>query len=408
VPEFLPFAGIRYDLEGRDTCLDAVTAPPYDVIDDDARARLEAADARNAVHLILPRDARGEDRYTRAAVAFQSWLADGTLVRDRERFYRYRMTFIDDDHRPRHTLGVIGALELSPPGEGSVLPHERTMPKPKSDRLDLLRAVRHNLDPVWGLSLGPLTAAIGSQATVLAECRDPDGVVHELAAIDDPDAHAAITAAVAAAPLVIADGHHRYETALAYRAEQHAAGAGPGPHDQILAFVVELIEDELSVRPIHRLLAGLGGADVRALAAEMFTVTDAGPNTPEGVDALRLRMAEEGALGLADRAGLSVLVPRPDRLAARLEEHPAVVRAVDATICDVGILAALPSADVAYRNDAQVVAGLVAKGDIDAAVLLKPVTVSQIHDVAVAGERMPEKSSFFAPKPLTGLVFRSL
>jgi len=410
VPQFLPFPGIRY---GSATPLVDVVAPPYDVIEDDARAALEAADPRNSVRLILPRDDGPMDRYQRAAELFRTWLADGTLVVDSPRFYRYRMTYTDDDGRPRHTIGVIGALELSPPGVGDVLPHERTMPKPKGDRLELLRTVRANLDPVWGLTLAPLTpeltTAASVDATVVAHCADVDGVEHEVSAIDDPDRQAAITALVGSAPLVIADGHHRYETALTYRAERVAAGIDAASDARILAFVVELAEDELLVRPIHRLLRGLPiDVDLRDAVRAHFTVEAAGPNTPDDVAALRRRMAERGGLGLVDHAGLAVLRPRADTLAEALAQVPDVVRAVDATICDVGILSGLTDVEVSYRNDALTVAALVAKGDHDAAVLLRPVTVGQIHAAADAGERMPEKTTFFAPKPRTGLVFRSL
>lgn len=407
MPQFLPFRGLRYDLGRLDAGLDALTAPPYDVIDEDLRARLEASHAENAVRLILPRDSSPDDRYRRAAETFATWRREGLLLADPPRLYLYRMTFRDDDGTPRTTSGVIGALALSPPGAGDVLPHERTMPKPKGDRLELLRAVRANLDPVWGLSLADgLSALLTPQGGAVAACTDHDGVAHEVWPIDDPDRIDAISHAVGGAPVVVADGHHRFETALAYRDERRAAGDGPGEHDQIMTFVVELADEELCVRPIHRLLGGLGpDLDLRAHLALAFAVHDAGPNEPDAVDALRVRMRDEHGLGLAEPGRLSLLVPRPDVVGPLLADLPAPVRVVDSAIVEV---AALPGLDagVSYRNDARAVAVLVGKGAYDAALLLKPVTVAQIHACADARERMPEKTSFFHPKPRTGLVFR--
>src|SRR5437879_559132 len=215
VPDLFPFPGLRYQPAATCADLGAVTAPPYDVIDEEGRARLEAAHPQNAVRLILPRDAEPGDRYQRARATFEQWRAEGVLASDAPHLYVYRMAFTDESGAPRRMTGVVGALALSPPGEGSVLPHERTMPKAKSDRLDLLRSVRANLDPVWGLSLSsglsglfePVIAAGGPSAS----CVDDDGVEHCLFPVAG-DVVERIRAAVGAEPLVIADGHHRYET----------------------------------------------------------------------------------------------------------------------------------------------------------------------------------------------------
>ena len=150
-PTSSPFPASATELARSDIDLGAVTAPPYDVIDDEGRTRLEAAHPQNAVRLILPRDVESGDRYRRARETFDEWQAEGVLAADAPHLYVYRMGFTDEAGRPRRMTGVVGALELSPPGE-DVLPHERTMGKAKSDRLDLLRSVRANLDPIWMLS----------------------------------------------------------------------------------------------------------------------------------------------------------------------------------------------------------------------------------------------------------------
>jgi uncharacterized protein (DUF1015 family) len=416
VPEFVPFRGIRYSQSAAspaDTPTDvgAVAAPPYDVIDDDRRAILEAAHPRNAVRLILPRDGDdGRDRYQVAADCLEEWRQAGALlVDDTARFYLYEMLFQDEDGRYRRTHGVIGALGLPPsgvdPAAGGVLPHERTLITAKTDRLSLLRATRANLDPIWVLSLteGLSDLLVPQRVPLIAYCEDHEGVTHRLFPLTEPERIQAIAHAVGAAPVVLADGHHRFETACTYRDELVAAGIDDPAAGRIMAFAAELADDELSVRPIHRLLHRLRGVDVRRALAAAFTVVDAGANTPEGVVKLRVRMHEEGALGIVDQSGLALLRPTRD-----ITDIPEVLRDVDSTRFDVFVRAALPEATVAFRSDAAAVAALVEKGAADAAVLLRPVTVPQIRAAAFAGMRMPEKTTFFSPKPRTGMVFRSL
>jgi uncharacterized protein (DUF1015 family) len=417
VPEFLPFAGIRYNAArlggstGPAVDVGAVAAPPYDVIDDDDRAVLEAADPHNAVHLILPREARGRDCYRVAADALASWEADGVLAADPDpRFYLYAMDFEDEDGRSRQTRGVIGALGLpAAPGTGTVMPHERTSPKAKSDRLALLRATRANLDPIWCLSLASgLTDLLeAGQGAPLAECIDAEGVRHRLRALDGDAAR--IAAAVGGAPLMIADGHHRFETACAYRDQRADAGEVDPGASRIMAFIVELSEEELCVRSIHRLLRGVSGIDLRDAMAPLFEVVGTGFNTPGGVELLRARMASTGGLGLVEPGRLALLTPRADALEPALRSVEPQLRAVDATVFEAGIRPRLPAtAEVAYRSDAAGVGGLVEAGAAEAAVLLRPVTVPQIRAAAFAGVRMPQKTTFFHPKPRTGMVFRSL
>jgi uncharacterized protein (DUF1015 family) len=403
VPDFFPFAGIRYS-NGAD--LSARCAPPYDVIDEEQRAALEAADPQNAVRLILPRDGDVEgDRYARAAAAYASWCADGTLVRDAEpRFYGYRMDF-KGGHR--HTTGVVGALTLPEPGDGSVLPHERTLPKAKSDRLALLQATRLNLDPIWGLSLTEgLTASIDT-TQLLGRCSDEDGTTHTLFAIDDPSAQHAIRDAVRATPLVLADGHHRFETALAYRDERRRLGAPDPGAEAIMTFVVELADDQLSIEPIHRLVH-LPAVALRERLGQSFEVIPAGANTPEAVARLVGSMRTNGGLGLVDAEGVALLVVDPPTAARALAAEPAPVAHTDAALFETVALPLLAGATIEYRHDAIGVAALVAKGVADAALLLRPVSVADTRAAAIAGARMPQKTTFFAPKPRTGMVFRSL
>jgi uncharacterized protein (DUF1015 family) len=412
LPEFLPFAGVRYDCAATGSGLGALVAPPYDVIDDDERAALEAANPRNSVRLILPRDeTRAGDRYSRAAARFADWQRDGVLRRDHEpRFYAYSMEYRDSHGALRHTRGVIGALRLPESGtdDGDVLPHERTLPKAKSDRLALLRTMRVNVDPIWCLTLGRgLTDLLGAAAP-LGECTDDAEVRHRLAAIDDPETIAAVRRIVGSTPLVLADGHHRFETALAYRDERRAAGLEDPGAEAIMCFVVELVEDECSIEPIHRLVDVPAGVDIRHALADAFTIIDAGTVTPENVDELTGRMRAEGGLGLVDGHGLARAVPRPEvRAAALAGEHPAVA-VTDAALVEALVVPRLPEAKWQYRHDARGVAALVEKGAVSAAILCSPVTVADTRAASVDRARMPQKTTFFAPKPRTGMVFRPL
>lgn len=397
MPRFEPFPGIRYDLTRAEPA--AVTAPPYDVIDAAQRADLAGQDPHNAVIIDLPiDDGDGVDPYQRAAETLAQWQRDGVLVTDEPSFYVYRMDYEDEAGHPRHTLGVVGALELSRPGEGGILPHEHTTPKAKSDRLNLLRATAANLSSVWGLSpAAGLSVLLTTDDAPVATWADGDGVRHSLWVLTDPGLLEKISATVGSAPVVIADGHHRYETSLAYRDERREAGGGAeGPYDLVMTYVVELAEDQLTVLPIHRLISGLpDGFDLAGALSTHFTVTPAGP-----VDAgIASMMRNQGCLVLVEAARVSLLTPRPDAMEG--------LRKLDTVRLDAA-LEALPEHDLVFQHGIDNVARAVAKGDAQAGVLLRPATVGQITAIANGGERMPPKTTFFHPKPRTGVVFRSL
>ncbi len=403
MPEFRPFRGIRYRVDE----LDTVTSPPYDVIDPAERDDLLARSPYNSVQLILP----GDDGYERAAATIATWLGDGTLARDAEpAFYAYRMGYTDQDGTPRHTVGVVGGLVMPrAAGEGDVLPHERTLPKAKSDRLALLAATRVNLDPIWGLTPAAGLAAVADRAAALAKSVDDHGVTHELGAITDPADIAEIRAIVASAPVVLADGHHRFETAINYRDAQLAAGAATPGDEAVMCLMVELAEDELWVQPIHRVLRGVDSATrLRLDLGGRLRILEAAPNTPGNVRDLVHRIARDGGVGLVDAEGVARLVPDADTLAAaRAELEPALAEVPSAWFEVLGG-PALEGYDVTYRHDAEAIARMVAADECDAAILLPPVTVDQIRVAADARVRMPQKTTFFAPKPRTGLVFRAL
>lgn len=366
MPTFDAFPGIRY---GSDD-LALVTAPPYDVIDDAERDALVARHPHNVVRIDLPRD--GDDPYAAAGATLASWQRDGVLVTDAPSLYPYRMTANGES-----TLGVIGALGLEPPGTGDVLPHEHTTPKAKSDRLDLLRGTVANLSPVWGLSLAHGLSKLldPDTAEALGRWSDDDGVEHELWRVAKPDLISHIAECVGSAPVVIADGHHRYETCLAFANERRdLPGSGA-----TLCYVVELAPDQLTVRPIHRLLRGVALADLE--------------------EALR----REYELDVAEPTGLALVTAAGTRPMRRLHD----TADIDSVVLDRA-LASLPPHELTFQHGVDNVERAVRTGAADAGVLLRPVTVEQIEATAHAREKMPPKSTFFWPKPRTGTVFRSL
>ncbi|MGQ0617483.1 MAG: DUF1015 family protein [Acidimicrobiia bacterium] len=394
MPRFEPFVGVRY----RSDAMAKVTAPPYDVLSVAERDQLLALHPHNVVRVDLPApDGDGTDEsYAAAARLFQRWQTEGVLAADPEpSLYPYRMTFRDEDGRSHHTLGVLGALGLEVPGEGDVLPHERTTPKARSDRLRLLQATRANLSPIWGLSLAAgLTKLIDvEEADPLGRWEDGEGVEHELWRVSGPAAIDAIVEAVSSAPVVVADGHHRYETCLAYG----AADGAPSGADATLCLVVELDDEQLTVQPIHRLLAGLpDGFDVAEALGPWFEAGAPGPRPGAGaVDGL----TAAGALGLVTAEGFRLLRPRLGTLDQTGE--------LDSSRLDHA-LAGLPPHRVTFQHGVGRCEAAVDAGEAQAAVLLRPVSVPQIRAAAAARTRMPPKSTFFWPKPRTGTVFRLL
>lgn len=398
MPRFTPFRGLRYDSTRAD--LAAVTAPPYDVIDDEERATLVSGAADNIVRIDLPVAEERVDPYEVAPALLGQWSRDGLLVRDDDpAFYVYRLDYIDDVGAPAHTLGVLGALTLERPGEGGILPHEHTTPKAKSDRLRMLQVCEANLSAVWGLSpASGLSDLLQSDDVPAVDFEDADGIRHRLWLIVEPGRIAAISSAVASEPVVIADGHHRYETSLQYRDERRDSD-GPGPWDETLMWIVELAPDQLGVRPIHRLLSALpDGTDVVGALGAYFEVGE--PEDASAADDRTVpRLVAEGALAVVVGTELRLLHPRPGAFDG--------VRSLDTSWVEAAT-SALPPHEVTYQHGVENIVRRVAKGDAQAGLLLRPASVAQILDIAHGGERMPPKTTFFHPKPRTGLVIRVL
>ena len=394
VPRFEPFAALRYNPA---LPLDKVVAPPYDVLSDADVVALLKSHPRNIVAIDVPRDVDGPDRYDKAGQRLMEWIGDGTLVRDAQpSFTLYRTRFADEAGKQRETVGVLGALEVVDEGAGGVLPHERTIPKAKTDRLDLTRATRTNLSPVWGLSLtAGLTDLLRVAGEPMGSCTDEQGVVHTVERVSDAERVAAIGTAVSASAVLIADGHHRYAISRTYRDEARAIRGTDSPAELTLTYVAELVEDQLSIDSIHRLYHDVTADDLLTVLSECFEIEAAGIVTP----AFGSKVVQRGALCLVRPDGTGVwLTPKPSAFEG--------VRGLDGAylehaLRDQGI-------DVTYQHGVQHIVDIVSGTQSTVGVLIRPTSIVEIRRTANEGLLMPPKSTFFTPKLRTGLVLRPL
>ena len=392
VPRFLPFPAIRYS---GDIDVTRRTAPPYDVFDEQERQRRAQSDPHNFVWIDYPLESDGASRYDEAASVMARWLADGVLVRDSSpSFSIYRMRFADEAGRTRETVGVVGALEVVDEGAGGVLPHERTTPKAKTDRLDLTRATRANLSPVWGLSLASgLSDLLTNPGEIVAICTDEEGVVHTLEKVDDPARCESISAVVGSADVLIADGHHRYAISRTYRDEIRRSG-GPNGAEDTMTFVQELVQEQLSVAAIHRLY-DVDAEILLGALREFFDVRDAGA-VDKGTIA---EMDTLGVLCLVDGTGRGTwLSPKADRFAG--------VRDLDSARLEHA-LSGTPHT-VRYQHGVSHVLDEILSGRASSGILIRPVSLAEIRRTAETGDLMPPKSTFFTPKLRSGMVVRPL
>lgn len=394
VPRFEPFPALRYS----STDLDPLIAPPYDVLSDADLDELAARDPHNIVHVDVPRERDGAQRYERAGELLREWIADDVLVSDAEpSFTLYRMRFVDATGAERDIVGVLGALEVVDEGSGRVLPHERVTKKASTDRLDLTRATQANLSPVWGLSLAEGLTDLLREPGEQVGSVTVDGVTHSVERVTDVARVSAISTLVWSDDVLIADGHHRYGVARQYRDEVRDSASSDNTGAELtLAFVSELVADQLSVEAIHRLYRDIDRAALVEALAVGFEISDAGP-----VNAGTLALMEErGSLCLVDAAGNGTwLDPRPGAFGG--------VRALDGAWLEH--LLDDTSAVVSYQHGVDEVTTIVAEdSSVAAGVLIRPVSVAEIERTAREGALMPPKSTFFTPKLRTGFVVRPI
>ncbi|MGN6472409.1 MAG: DUF1015 family protein [Mycobacteriales bacterium] len=406
-----PFRALRY---GPDTPLEAVLAPPYDVIDTAEQADLEARSDSNVVRLTLPRDDAGPDsRYAAAGRLLAAWRADGTLRPDAD-----AALYVYEQNAEGHTQrGLVGAIGLTPAEDQIVLPHENTMAGPVADRLALMAATEADLEMIFlvydgGGAASQAVADAGSKPP-LVEATTVDGTRHRIWAITDTATLDAIAADLHPRRAVIADGHHRYATFLRYQADRHDAGDGDGPWDLGLAFLVDGSAFGPQVHAIHRAVPGLAPGDAATKAGSGFTVTAVDGDLDAALEALE-RAGKAGTAFVVTDGDQSWLLSDPDpaKLAAAMpSDRSDAWKALDVAVAHTLLIRELWHLDdteqvVEFHHDVPA-AVAAAKASGGTALLLNPTPVADVAAVAAAGDRMPRKSTLFVPKPATGLLIRA-
>jgi len=394
VPRFEPFQALRY---GSNVELKEVCSPPYDVLSDADRLALANKHENNIVHIDMPLAPSG-NAYEHAASVLTQWIGNSVMVRDEvPSFTLYRMQFTDSTGKPRNVVGVIGALEVVDEGAGGVLPHERTTPKAKTDRLELTRATDANLSPVWGLSLASgLSKLLSEPGEHLGSVIDDLGVIHSVERVADGARIAAISTAISSHPVVIADGHHRYAISRTYRDEtRDRLNSKTSGAELTMTYVNELIDEQLSVAAIHRLYEGISYKELAAALSPFFTITDADPVGPTTLS----QMNERNSLCLVAKTGRTHwLTPIANKFAG--------VRNLDSAYLEHALSGV--QHEVRYQHGVTEVQHELQTSDATAAILIRPVSVAEIQRTANEGLLMPPKSTFFTPKLRTGFVLREM
>jgi len=412
--------------------MQALASPPYDVIDDVQREELAGRSPYNAVHVDLPRATDGGDPYAHAAGLLRAWEAEGALVRDAHpALWALRQDHTGPDGRAARREGFLARVRVEPYGPGRIRAHERTHPGPKEDRLRLTRATRANLSPIFALFSDPEGASRAAlepftRDEPFAQVTDEQGTTHRLWRAADPQAIEAVVAATAPAELLIADGHHRYETARAYAEEVTAAaraGSGTGGHDEgphrwVLMCLVALEDPGLTVFPTHRLVRDTTPHQQEALAEALrrdFDLEEVAhdhvvPPSGEGPPVF-------GYLDNHFKRAYHATLKDPATVESALPGASAAYRALDTAVLEALLLTGpleLTQERIAhlegltYARDDDEARDLVLSGACDLGFFLRPTPMSQVRAVAAEGVTMPPKSTFFYPKVPTGLLYHSL
>jgi uncharacterized protein (DUF1015 family) len=419
--EIQPLRALHYDQSVVGPLAD-VTSPPYDVIDAQQRAALLQRSPFNVVAVDLPKPEPGSDAdpYAAAGELFEAWQLQGVVVRDPQpALWAHTQTYTGPDGQTRTRKGFFCRVRIEGYGPGRVRPHERTHPGPKEDRLKLMRATRANLSPIFSLFSDPTGAAWkalepATTSGPWGEVTDGDGTVHRIWRASDPDAIAAVQAATRDVELLIADGHHRYETANTYAEEI----GGEGEHRYLLMCLVALEDSGLTVFPTHRLIRDLD-------QPRRETLRDALRRDFDMHEVPLDQLAPPPSTGPLQLGYIDSFHQTPYRLTlkdqaiadAALPGFSAAYRQLDTGVLEALILKGalgLSDDDISHfkglfyaRSDDEAIA-MVRSGEYEGAFLMRPTPVAQVRDVAAGGENMPPKSTFFYPKLLTGLIFNPL
>ena len=406
--EIRPLRAVRYEPAAVGS-LDAVVAPPYDVIDDAMRAALVKKSPFNVVEIDLPQADDGGDPYLHAQTTYEHWLQQGILVREREdSIWALTQTYEGPDGNGYTRHGFFARVRVEDYGPGRIRPHERTHPGPKEDRLNLTRATRANLSPIFSLFPDPEDEAWAAlephtSGEPFDETRDEDGTHNRLWRITDSATIERITATLADRELLIADGHHRYETARVYAEEV----GGEGEHRYVLMFLCSLSDSGLTVFPTHRLLTDLKDSAVQEkLGTAIKRHFDIEPVDHSELEPPRdLPGIVMGYMDSFHKQGYRLTLKPGDHptLDTRVLENLILRDTLGMTDDDIDHKHGLD-----YSKNTPDAIDAVLSGRADAAFYMRGIPVEQIQAVAATGENMPPKSTYFYPKIPTGLVFNPL
>ncbi len=439
--EIVPFRGIRY-AASRGRALGLLVAPPYDLISQEQRDELLRRSPHNVAHLTLGEDRTGDtaevNKYSRAAGYFRAWLAEGVLRRDEApALYPLEQTFWSPDGRQLTRRGFMAAVRLHEFSEGVIVPHEKTLVAAKADRLAILKTVGANLSPVFGLyrdEAGATARALehACAGEPVAETDSDDGVHHRLWRADAPEVVGGLQALVRDQRIFIADGHHRYETALVYRRwlEERTPGLpAHGGHHYLLMFLCPMSDPGLVIYPTHRLVFGLRDAALAGLLPRLerffqVQLVEESLMKPVGRAWAIARLSEHAGKNTSflmvaaedQRARILTLRDDADLAGVPLPANK-TLRDLDVTVLHAIVLEHLlgVSAEaqgrgehVTYVRDAGQAVNRVLSGEHQLGFLLNPTPMWQVEAVGDAGETMPQKSTLFAPRLQSGLVLRTV
>src|SRR2546428_634304 len=406
--------------------LDRLVAPPYDVLSEEQRARLAARHENNVVHVDLPRPEGAEEPYAAAARRLERWVRNGVLTRDeRPAFYACEQRYSGPSGRAAARRGFFARLRLEPLGGGSVMPHERTLERPRTDRQRLLAATRTHLSAIFLLHPDPrgeVARLVGAamESDPFEQARDDDGAASPGRRVDDAERLEFLAGRLRDHWTLIADGHHRYESALAYRDERRALGQHDAEH--VLVYLCSLEDPGLAIFPIHRLVHSLPDFDAARFCgplAGLFRLTPVG--TREALrQAVASRAALPGVYGIALADGTFLLAEwrKGEGLShPGMDSTPVALWRLDMVLLYrlvlEGILGITPEAqgrqsNLDYVKDERELFLRVAQGGAQVGILMNPTRIEQVIEVTRGGDRLPQKSTYFYPKILTGLIFDRL
>lgn len=430
--EITPFKGLFYNT-GRTGDISRVTAPPYDIIPENEKEKYYSRNEFNIIHLILgrqlPGDARPDSWHRRAAETFKDWIQKDVLTYDSgENLYIYRQEYYIEEEKKTLT-GIICALKIEEPGpDCSILPHEKTLGKPREDRLNLIRASKANFSPIFGLFEDPRQeliqkAAGEAEKKPLIDFKDENEVRHTVFRLDDKEKASALRQFLKDKKVFIADGHHRYEAAARFRKEMLESRpdfSGEETFNYVMAYLVNIFDEGLTILPAHRLVKKIPRERknlIRESLGEFFHIEEA-----SDYEAVSLKMGESfnsGAhsFGLFYGGGYYFLTLKNSSGygAVMDEKFPSSHKELDVCIAHGIIIdqvisggSEMPQENLDYEKDPQKAASLVEEKKFELAIFLNPTKIEQVLDIASSGMQMPGKATYFYPKPAGGLLLRKL